>query len=804
MPVTDFVTANVVLQPRAAPRPQFASVALLEILNSAQFKSFQTASSGARLLAIDGATWPDQLDALGITAGSVPYINVSQHFTGVRTPTKAYLSARGRYSPSLTHEVTITVHEDALRPGFTYAGDYRIGGGIEGGDYKHTTPDLFHTQTLTAVAAADFASGEFAVTFPDGFRAAVRSDQKDEWTLTVDNVAVGTYSFIVNTAGTADLISFVTTGGESINDIRAGLIASFNADPEAVAVGTISTSGAADIIVRAILPGIANHLDLTAITGPGGVGVDLSGVNTQDPQLDDTQVVDAIFASVDAYLTTLTSPTYGVVDASPVLTITALVKHVFQDMSVEHPTITPDTFALATTVQPRETVLETRDALTVLVTAGTHPTFTNGNIGSDQIVLNAVGTGAPIPVETTGPAGNEDALTDEETVSIVELRVAHKESIVINEDAATPGFAYDGTYIFTLLGEIVSVPIAASTAPIAAAGAMVTALNLAAGGKYSAANSGTDTITITDLTAGRPMLVTLAAPDALAFTQSVAQVSYGARDDIIAAADESNDWYCMENGAYNSADAGHRTDQEEGAKAIALLDPPRIGCFQTDEAASGSTAFEVGSVDVIARLKNASIERNFAVYHPSLDANSGIESYEGPLAKWTATVLTLPVGSVQWKGRALEGDLHGIRFAEGNTPNNLKDRDASWLERFDARQQNMMNGGYMLNGLIIDIVRALDTITSNVENAMLDLFVQQNIIPYSPDGIALGREAIQGELDRGITDGYVLPQSTVVVDPDLSTATAAERARGIMPPFTFTAVVQAGTYHMTVNGSITQ
>lgn len=800
MPITDFASVNVVLAAQAAPRPLFATSAFFELLTSAQFKAFQTASSGARLLTLNGESWQDSLAALGILTGSVPYTNVEQHFTAVRVPETALLSARGRYDPSALHTVHVVVVEDAENLGFTVAGDYRISD-IEGGDYKHSTPVLLHTQTATLVSAADLADGEYAITFPDMFRAAVNANQRDEWTLNINAAAAGTYSFVVNTGGTADVISYLAGGGDSIDDIRAGLIASYNGTANATAVGTISTSGVDDLIVRALLPGVANFLDLSAITAPVA---EMTGVNTQDPQLDDAQVTTALFDLTVAYLATVTSPTYGVADSTTgILTVTATVPNVFQSVTVEHPVITPDTWTVATTVQPRETVLEVRDALSALVIAGTHPTFTNGISGTDTIVLTAVGPGVPIALTTSGPAAFPGGLTDAETVSIVQLRVAAKEALLFVDDPATPGFAWDGAYSITVLGEVVGFTVPASTTSIAAATIAETALNLAAGGKYSAATGATATVTITDAVAGRPMLVAVAAPDATAISQSTSQASYGMRDDWDMAAAESLDWYHGHNGAYNGLDAGHLTDQEQGALAAQASSPARIHSFQTNEAAT-TGPFNISSPDVMAKLKNASVGRTFAVYHPSLDAASGIESYEGPLAKWSATVLTKKVGSIQWKGRPLAGGLHGIRFQEGNTPANLKARDASWLERLEARQQNLMNGGYMLDGRIIDIIRAQDTLTSNIENAMLDVISIQDIVPYSPDGIALGHEAIQQEIDRGQLDGYVLPRSGVIVDPDLSSATQADRDRGIMPPFTFTAVVQAGTYHLTVNGTISQ
>lgn len=803
MPINDFATVNVVLAPRAAPRPLFATTALFEILTSAQFAAFQVASSGARLLTLNGETWPDQLAALGILTGSVTYTNTEQHFTAVRVPETALLSARGRFDPSALHVVEVVVVEDAANLGFTVAGDYRISD-IEGGDYKHSTPVLLHTQTATLVSAGDLPDGEFAVTFPDGFRAAINANQRDEWTLNIDNATAGTYSFVVNDGTTADVISFVAGGGDGIDDIRAGLIASFNGTANATAKGTISTSGVDNLIVRALLPGVANFLDLTTITGPGGLGVDMTGVNTQDPQLNDDQVTTAIFDLAVAFLATVTSPTYGVADSTTgILTVTATVPNVFQTVSLEHPALGGDSWTLATTVQPRETVLQVRDALSTLVTAGTHPTFTNGISGTDTLVFTAVAPASPISLTTTGPASFPGGLTNSETTSIVQLRVAAKEALTFVDDPATPGFAWDGAYSFTLLGEVVGFSIPVSTSSIAAATIAETALNLAAGGKYSAATGGTATVTITDAVAGRPMLVTVAAPDATSISQVTSQASYGFRDDWDMAAAESMDWYHGENGAFNGLDVGHLTDQEQGAIAAAASDPARIHSFQTDELAT-TEPFNISSTDVMAKIKNASIGRTFAVYHPSLDAASGIESYEGPLAKWASTVLTKKVGSIQWKGRVLEGNLHGIRFQEGNTHANLKARDASWLERLEARQQNVMNGGYMLDGRIIDIIRALDTLTSNIENAMLDVITIQDIVPYSPDGVALGHEAIQQEIDNGVTDGYVLPRSGVIVDPDLSSATQADRDRGIMPPFTFSAIVQAGVYHLTVNGTISQ
>ena len=293
----------------------------------------------------------------------------------------------------------------------------------------------------------------------------------------------------------------------------------------------------------------------------------------------------------------------------------------------------------------------------------------------------------------------------------------------------------------------------------------------------------TDQGTPTASLAGRPGTVSITSPAADA-TVTVTTANYGIIDDLEAAAEDQPEWYIALPGTRVAAELLLCDEWVSGAGRYLWLG-------QTSDAAVLTT-----SASVALTLKTrGTLLRSQICYYPT-DAG-------GLAAAWAGDVLVSPAGQVSWVARPLTSGLTG-QVLTASQAAALRANEVSYLERFEARSQNIINGGYSMAGRPIDIMRAIDTWASNVEIAMMDLLVSNRILPYTDAGVEAARGVILQEFATAVSQGYAVDGSLVLNKPKITDASAANRVRGIMPVLVGSFTVQAGTYKIIANFEVVQ
>jgi hypothetical protein len=211
---------------------------------------------------------------------------------------------------------------------------------------------------------------------------------------------------------------------------------------------------------------------------------------------------------------------------------------------------------------------------------------------------------------------------------------------------------------------------------------------------------------------------------------------------------------------------------------------------QSSDAANLATGASVATT-----LKARANARMSLVYHPT-DA-------QGVSAAWAGDVLTDLAGQVSWVARIMTGGLTGNVLTASQAAA-LRGNEVSYLERFAARSQNIMNGGYCMAGIPIDIMRIVDNFASNVESAGMDLLTTNRILPYTDDGISIWHAVVNAEFERLVTQGAAVGGTLILSKPRISSANDSDRARGIMPALVGSFRIQAGTYKLQANIKVAQ
>lgn len=441
-------------------------------------------------------------------------------------------------------------------------------------------------------------------------------------------------------------------------------------------------------------------------------------------------------------------------------------------ISVIGATGTPYSFAAVGSTQAA-----VRTALLTALGAGSATFVAAAGVGAGDITITAVAAGVPLVVQVSSPAAS---MTASVTTGTSVLTVAQVWTMDINSAAL-------GVYTLTVqttTGQEVYTHIAT-------VGATVTTIRDALKALYDATPSdlfgatmvsvSTDQGTLTASLAGRPGTVSITSPASDA-TVTVTTANYGVADDWALMATSNTDWY---HGVLGSKVAAELLLSEEWFR---VDDRHELGLQSSDADILTSV-----TTDVFSTLKARGSYRVYGVQH-HIDA-------EGIVEAWAGDVLTDPAGSVSWPWKILTGFTDRVLTASEAA--NLRAKEGSFLENFAARDQSIMNGGYSFAGRPIDIARALDTLRSNMEIAIADLFIGSRIVPYSKQGQSVIEGVIWNEINNAVAAGYAVDGTFTVEFGDIVPG-SADAVRGIYPYFEVTGTIQAGGYKVIVNMELSQ
>lgn len=155
-----------------------------------------------------------------------------------------------------------------------------------------------------------------------------------------------------------------------------------------------------------------------------------------------------------------------------------------------------------------------------------------------------------------------------------------------------------------------------------------------------------------------------------------------------------------------------------------------------------------------------------------------------------------------WQARALNGLTGNILDATSEA--SIQSNEGSFLERFEARSQNIMNGGYSFFGRPLDIIRGMDTFEFNLKTANMDYLVNNNIVPYTNTGFEAVRGVTITTFNQAVEAGYAVDGTLVLSKPKTTDATSDERARGIMPVLVGEFQLQAGVHKIQARFTVYQ
>lgn len=424
-----------------------------------------------------------------------------------------------------------------------------------------------------------------------------------------------------------------------------------------------------------------------------------------------------------------------------------------------------------------------RTALVTACGAGSAMFAVANGVGAGDIALTSVLPGVALTVSVVSPASS---MTESVTTGTKVAAVAQVWTMDI-------GSAALGVYEL-----IVSTSTGQKTyTHVAISGATATTIRDAIKALYDAdpsdlfgatmASVSTDKGTLTASLAGRPGSVTITSPASDA-TVAVTTANYGIADDVTALIAANPNWYMAILGSHVKAEIllfAERIEATQGTTS------PKAGLVQTSDADTLTDAAD----NVLELLQERSYLRVAGCYH-SLNA-------EGFHAAAAGYVLPIPAGKVSWVAKPIVG-LTPEDFASSSSSANIRSNEGWWLENFAARNQSVINGGYSFRGVPFDIIRAIDTFWLNASSALMDLLVNNLIVPYTNAGLSQARGVIKTAYNNAVSAGYAVEGTLVLSEPKISDATSNERSRGIFPEFVASFIIQAGAHKVRATFNVSQ
>jgi hypothetical protein len=112
--------------------------------------------------------------------------------------------------------------------------------------------------------------------------------------------------------------------------------------------------------------------------------------------------------------------------------------------------------------------------------------------------------------------------------------------------------------------------------------------------------------------------------------------------------------------------------------------------------------------------------------------------------------------------------------------------------------------GKAASGRSFRITQAIDLLEARIKEAVLDVFLNNEYVPYSQEGFDQIEAAIRGVLSRFSKPrtGFIDPTSIQVVMPDPATATTADKAAGLINSVRFSCTIPADALRVVVKGTV--
>jgi hypothetical protein len=304
------------------------------------------------------------------------------------------------------------------------------------------------------------------------------------------------------------------------------------------------------------------------------------------------------------------------------------------------------------------------------------------------------------------------------------------------------------------------------------------------------------TITLTSVTAGIPMVVSVTGP---AITNTLTTPNHGIPEDLVLVTDEDPDWYCL---LIPEADRLHIVR----AVAPTIEAQNRIALVRSNQAAILSAAYNPADIDadIASELKGLGYLRTSLWFHSS--ASAFID------AAVAGRMLPALPGSATWKFKALAGIAVDSFSATERT--NLLGKNANGYEELGGR-------GYSFDGTTavgewIDVVHGIDRLYSRIQELIFGAQLANDKIPYTQQGLNLLGSLVEAALQESVAAGFIArtrtlddgsvqsPAFTVTV-PNIADISSSDRESRVVPSgnaITFEATLAGAIHVVNVVGSV--
>lgn len=340
------------------------------------------------------------------------------------------------------------------------------------------------------------------------------------------------------------------------------------------------------------------------------------------------------------------------------------------------------------------------------------------------------------------------------------------------------------TYSFTLAGQTVSFTSGVGTTGILIAAGLVSAITALAITGVSAANSGTNVVTITG-TAGTWFDVDTSTNPAVAANMTVLETTadnqIAADLGLVAAADPA--WYGLVHVDHSKAIELVVAAWAESNSKVYFTSSQDSDCLTN------------ANTDILYALKQGGYNRTAGAYHqnPGQFLEAALMGFFFPFTPGSANYFLKTLAGISASPTAVLNDT-GVSNALAKNGN---------VYRTEAGL-NVYYPGTMASGRFIDITTGVDYMTARLQNRLYAAMVNSQKIPYTQAGAAIIEGCIRSQIKEEIDIGFAADDSNVVVTvPAVSSQASVDRAARIMRNCNFTFRAAGAVQDVIVNGTVT-
>ena len=290
-------------------------------------------------------------------------------------------------------------------------------------------------------------------------------------------------------------------------------------------------------------------------------------------------------------------------------------------------------------------------------------------------------------------------------------------------------------------------------------------------------------LTLTANTPGKFFGAQVYSRDALTIAQTHADP--GIATDLAAIKLANNSWYGLvttfnSEALVDAAAAWVEANTKLYAAAVMDTAIPRV-------AESGS------ATDAAHDFKAAAYARSFVVAHPSPDQFAD--------AAEIGKFFPINPGGETWRMKTLAGVT--VETYSDTEQTNMKAKYAHFY--YDIGGRSVVGGDAKTgSGEYVDVTRFLDWYTANLQADLADLAIGANKIPFTNPGIALIESKVRKRNSAGIAAGGIAADpAPVVVSPDVSTISAADKTNRELSGVVTTWTLAGAIHHTTVTVTAT-